>query len=308
MKISVFTTCSNPIERQDPFVEAIENYLDLADEVVIVDGSGKFPNDEFFIKNNNKGFIKTINYKWEEEFDWTFIGEQFQRGYDACTGDWVIRADLDYFFHDDDLVDIRTFLEDIDSPAVVMPKRQLMLANRSRVKSLVPLAYNKGKYGNRIKLNSGGDLCQPSLDGKELKVDELPIISRREYVIVNENVSHKQLAKRLPNPQSKDGNVFVQVRGITFWNYDFTFKTEDIIRKDFSRFSRAWNRTFGNWCLGGPSEDESFQFFLNMMVGRFNSNPCDYTSLEQHPKYIQQRIKNIKPEQFGYDMFGKVKR
>jgi len=43
MKISIFTTITDPEARQDPYLEAIENYLDFADEVVVVDGN---PNPE----------------------------------------------------------------------------------------------------------------------------------------------------------------------------------------------------------------------------------------------------------------------
>jgi len=43
MKISIFTTITNPEENQYPYLEAIASYLALADEVVIVDGGGKTP-------------------------------------------------------------------------------------------------------------------------------------------------------------------------------------------------------------------------------------------------------------------------
>ena len=85
-KISVFTTMTNPEERQDPYVEAINCYKDLGDELIIVGDD------------------------WPDEFKWDHIGKTFQKGFDECTGDWVIRMDLDYFFHEKDLTKIRTFL------------------------------------------------------------------------------------------------------------------------------------------------------------------------------------------------------
>ena len=41
------------------------------------------------------------------------------------------------------------------------------------------------------------------------------------------------------------------------------------------------------------------------MVGRFNNNDgWQKIRLQDHPKYIQEKIKNITPEQFGYNAFG----
>ena len=39
---------------------------------------------------------------WPIEFEWDLIGKVFQEGFDKSTKDWVIRMDLDYFFHEKD--------------------------------------------------------------------------------------------------------------------------------------------------------------------------------------------------------------
>ena len=76
MKISIFTTMTNPKKRMDPFEEALECYSDFADEVIRVGDS------------------------WPEEFSFDYIGKTFQEGFDKCSGDWVIRMDIDYFFRE----------------------------------------------------------------------------------------------------------------------------------------------------------------------------------------------------------------
>ena len=73
MKISIFTSMTNPEARKDPWNEALECYEDLGDEVIIV---GK---------------------DWPEKFVWDHIGKTFQEGFDKSSGDWAIRMDLDYF-------------------------------------------------------------------------------------------------------------------------------------------------------------------------------------------------------------------
>lgn len=223
--ISIFTTITDPVRRQDPAKEAITNYLDLADEVVVVNGGS----ESVGIKSDK---LKVINYKWSEEFKFGFIGEQFNRGYEACNGDWVMRCDIDYFIDEDEFKAAKEYLRDTEEPTLAAVKKQFLLVDRYHAKSSIPVFFNKKKYGNRIKLNSGGDLCQPSLDGNEIKYS----------------------------------------KGIMeIWNYDFCFKEENIIKKDIGRFARAWEKEFDNRKLGGPDDESAFAKFIEMQVGRFNS-------------------------------------
>ena len=74
---------TNPEERNDPWEEALNCYKDFADEVIV----GK---------------------DWPEEFLWDHIGKTFQQGLQT-NGDWAIRMDLDYFFHENDMSYIKTF-------------------------------------------------------------------------------------------------------------------------------------------------------------------------------------------------------
>ena len=74
MKISIFTSMTNPEERGDPWREALNCYKDLADELIIV------------------------GQDWPQEFKFSYIGEVFQEGFNKSTGDWVIHMDIDNFF------------------------------------------------------------------------------------------------------------------------------------------------------------------------------------------------------------------
>ena len=88
MKISIFTSMTNPEERNDPWEEALNCYKDFADEVIVV------------------------GEDWPEEFLWDHIGKTFQQGLDKSNGDWAIRMDLDYFFHENDMSYIKNFLRE----------------------------------------------------------------------------------------------------------------------------------------------------------------------------------------------------
>lgn len=162
MRLSIFVTITDPIERQDPIIEALQSYLDLADEVVVVDGSFQttLKVSEFIkimphwyqiqdqmdlidhVKSKNLKWVTTS--RWPEKFDWPFIGQQFQRGYEACTGDWVIHADCDYIFHEEDIPKIRQLLADSpDELAFSFWKYQFLLTDRYNIKSRTVLAVNK---------------------------------------------------------------------------------------------------------------------------------------------------------------------
>ena len=76
MILSIFTTISD--FNNNHWKESLASYADLADEVVVIDGNR---NGENMIQNNPiSANIKWLYYEWPEEFDFSFIGQQFQRG------------------------------------------------------------------------------------------------------------------------------------------------------------------------------------------------------------------------------------
>jgi len=224
MKISVFTTATNPEKRGDLWQEALNSYAGFADETVIVNGNSSKPYEfhyDWFVKHKIKPFASTqIMSKWPKEFSWEFIGQQFQRAYEACTGDWVIHADLDYIFHEKDYAKIReAFEQHPDAPALSFWKYQFVLPDRYILKSRLVIAVNKGKFGDRIKFNSGGDLCQPSLDGKYISPDDVP-------------------EARIP-----------------FYNYEKILKTKEQIADDSGRMERAYFKRFNSYQLNSDGDD-----------------------------------------------------
>lgn len=261
MKLSVFTTLTNPTRRGDNWQDAIRCYADLADEIIIVNGGEELGRIDF----PNK--IKFIENEWPQEFDWPLIGQQFQRGYEAATGDWVIHADIDFLFHERDFATIRQAMESHpDAPALSFWKYQFIQPDRYNLKSRLVVAVNKNRYGSRIKFDSGGDLCQPSLDGEEIKPD------------------------------------FVDEARAPLYNYEKMLKSSDQITDDCGRMARAWARHFGEQRLGFDNES-AFDEWVRMMKGRF-AKPQEHIKLTAHPKYIQKTIEGLQPDQFGFNGFG----
>lgn len=265
MKLSIFTTATRHTTRGDTFDEAIKCYLELADELVVVDGNSNLLR-VFYASNIHK----VVHRAWPKEFKWSFIGEQFQRGYEACTGDWVLHCDLDFIFHEDDYQAIReACANNNDQPAFSMLKRQFILPDRFNLKSRLVVAVNKGKFGDRIRFDSGGDLCQPSLDGKYIEPGTVPDVK------------------------------------IPIWNYEKILKTKEQIKDDVGRMARAWHSHFGEYKLGGPDDESAYQEWYKMSAGRFQK-PQEKIKLEDHPKVMQDTIRKLKPNQFGYSGFGLI--
>ena len=244
MKISIFTSMTNPEERNDPWEEALNCYKDFADEVIVV------------------------GEDWPEEFLWDHIGKTFQQGLDKSNGDWAIRMDLDYFFHENDMNYIKNFLkENNEYPAVAFPKRQFFTVDRFQLQSRVCIAVNKKKYPE-IKLNGGGDLCFPTLNDEDIDSRRMPLSSA------------------------------------PVWNYDMMFKTKEIIAKERVRFGKAWYKYFDNWGIfGGETEEEAFDAWFNWIKDKYK-NHVFKVKIDDHPKYIKDKLNNLKPNQFGYSAFN----
>ena len=244
VKISIHTTMTKPDERMDPWKESMNCYNDLADEVVIT------------------------GEDWPEQFRWDHIGKTFNGGLKKSTGDWAIRMDLDYLFHENDLEYIRDFIEKNNNElAIAFPKRQFFTYDRYQLQSRICIAVNKKKYPE-IQLNGGGDLCFPTIEGKLIDVNRIPL-------------------SKAP-----------------VWNYDMMFKTKEIIKYERHRFGKAWYEYFNNWGIfGGDTEKEAYDAWYSWVKEKYKKHVFKI-KLEDHPIYIQEKLKNLDNNQFGYSGFG----
>lgn len=247
MTIGAFITITNPEKRGDTYKQCREMAEECFDEVKIIDGRNS----------------------WPKEFDWEIIGEHFQAGYEESNTDWVFHLDTDFIFHERDYRAIRMACENNpEAPALSFWKHQFVLPDRYNLKSRLVIAVNKGKFGDRIRFDSGGDLCQPSLDG--------------EYI----------------NPAD------VPEAQIPFYNYEKILKTPKQIADDQGRMERAYLRHFGHTQMGSDGSDQdAYNKWIEAQKGKFNK-PQKYIKLTDHPEVMRETIKNLTPDQFGYSGHG----
>lgn len=242
--LTIFTSMTNPDERNDPWRQALQCYEQLADNVIVV------------------------GEKWPYEFSWDTIGKTFQEGFEKCESDWVIRMDIDYFFHEKDFLKIRNALSKfIKFPVVAFPQYQFFNPKNYQIKTRLCLAFNKKAFPY-IKLNGGGDLTLATLDN----------------ILIN--------PKMVPNINSP------------IYQYDSTFRTKEIIGEDRARFARAWFRYFGSYGdRGGPTNEEAYNAWYKMVLDRYPKHIFNL-KINDHPKFIKESLNMLEPDQFGYNLFG----
>lgn len=244
ISLTIFTTMTNPDERNDPWKESLNCYKEVADDVVIVGDD------------------------WPHEFDWKIFNKIYQGGFDKCSSDWVMRMDLDYFIHENDIPKLREYIDKYkNEPAIVLPQYQFFTSNRYQLKTKLCLLLNKKKYPE-IKLNGGTDQMLATLNGELLTYKNVP-----------------------------------QIR-VPVWQYDSMFRTKKIIGEDRARFARAWKRTFGNYGdRGGDDPEIAFQAWFKMIETRYKKHLFK-TDIENHPKFIYEKLNNLEENQFGFSAFG----
>jgi len=212
--------------------------------------------------------VIVVGDDWPNEFSWDHIGKTFQEGYDKCTSDWVMRMDIDYFLHEKAKNKLFNALEKYNNyPAISLPQYQIFTPDRYQIKTRICLLFNKKKYKN-IKLNGGGDLTLATLDGELIDPTQVPMVN------------------------------------IPIYQYESTFRTKEILQEDRGRFARAWFRYFETYeSRGGGTPEEAFDAWFKEIAKRYPKHSFRM-KIDDHPKFIINKLKNIEEEHFGYNAFN----
>lgn len=282
MRISILTTITNPIERQDKFLEALTCYCDFADEVVVVNGGNPivFTNPP---ANFNK--IKIVDYPWDEEWNWIDLPKHLNFGLQACTGDWIIKFDIDQLIHERNFQELRSRIENIPAEyaSATMQKATFTHGGKWFQKGEVENIF-RNRPDIRIGKNTERytDLCFP------VHQTGVEVVYQEDSIEIYD----------LPIGTS----LKCMKTGVKFWNYDYFFKTQEFSKKEFWRFSRAYKRYFNDWGFG-DTEENSFKKFIQAKRDRYNRATSKAT-LDTHPVYMRQLVMALTPEQYGYNGWG----
>jgi len=243
--ISIITVITDPIRRQDPIYPALKCYDDIADEIVVVNGNPENNGGLEYIDDK----VKVVDGDWPFEFNFEIIGQHFQKGYEAATGDWVIKLDLDTFIHEDDIDRLKETLEhEKDKPAVCFLKMNWVKDDLFLPKARVIFAINKKKCGDHITWDASTTKSKPAYDGQELREEKL--------------------------------NMAIPVI-----NYHFAFKEKEQIMEDRYRFAKAWEKMTGSKAWQPQSPQASYEHFLDEIKDRYSKHKNNLKKIE-HPKYV----------------------
>lgn len=108
--ISAYGIILNGFEQDLPFQAAIDSHLDLADEVVIVDGCSSDGTWEYLLEHyGSNPKVKLSQRQWDFSQP-TMFGIQKTAARRECTSDWCWQFDMDEVVHEDDIPKFRSIL------------------------------------------------------------------------------------------------------------------------------------------------------------------------------------------------------
>ena len=288
MKLSAHVNVTNPESMGFPYLESIKSFANLCEEVIVVDGG---TTDNSLEKIKEIPNVKVIiGEKWERDFDWLVMAKNLNIGFRACKNQWVFHFDADYIFHEDDVDRIKEDLVKTHLPAIEIPKRNFVLVNEYFGKDNYPLIVNKGEFPA---------VCYGIGRTKDSRKDSLSFLRP-----IARNYTDKNGIEIGDPIKMATCRVFRSM--VPVYTYDFTFMTEEQVAENRNRFDNALRRELGK---GNASVEESMRGFWGMMKERHRLCQAEghkNMKLEEHSKFIREKVANIKSEMFGHSGFGEL--
>src|SRR3990167_6392935 len=202
-KLSIFTLATNPIKNQFSFK-------------VVVNGGAPLDLGPWSDK------VRVLEYPWPDVWSWLEMPWHYNAGLQACTGDWILRLDLDNIIHEGDFGKLRQTLEKSDCPVASLVRSTVVNRDYKFKKWVGPFAVN-GKYKDIVKfgenLDRKTDWCFP---------------------IRVEGINNKGIPVGREIQSSE-----IQETGVEILNYDYFFRTKEEARRWFWRGARAYADVFG---------------------------------------------------------------
>lgn len=287
--ISAHCNITNPEKMGYPYLESIQSFAKLCDEVIIVDGGSTDGSLEKIAKISKVKIIK--GHKWEYDFDWTILPKNLQVGYEACTKEWAFHFDTDYIFSEKNIEPLKDLIDKTDLPAIEIKKLNVVLHNEWFTKDYYPLLVYKSAYSS-VCYGIGIDEDHNTKSATFLR----PIAKKG---VGKDGIPYGDEIRR--------ARIRVEVSDIDIICYDFTFMTKEQITEQRYRFNKALQKYLkNNWIV---KKEDSFSQFMQMMKSRRGKCKLEKhvdVELDWHPQIIREKIKNLTPEQFGYNGFGLI--
>lgn len=264
MKISAFTIISEADKYNYPYLESIQSFLPLCDEVIVVYNILKPDKSLEKIKELNEPKIKIIDGLFDyERFGWASQGIMRTNGYYASTGDMVIMFDADGILHENDVDKTRDVLNQVYN--------------------------NKTAYGFFMKHR----IFKPDILIRQAKHSGFFNKS-----VLGNNFNFYGKAQYAPNwgMLSKEQERGQQI-DTYIWGYERVWDTKEIFEEKL-KFRRIMEKSAHKV----PDEETYISNYLDEVQNRISGDK-QFATIEEHSKIIQDKLKQITPEHFGYNNF-----
>lgn len=310
MRISAFVLISNPTKFGYPYLESIKSWLPILDELVIIDGGSTDGSLEEINKLGDKKIriISDDDTKWEDNWLYSRMGHNFNRGYHECKGDIVIKFDIDYVLHENaylnkgDKYNYKVQFEKAitDNKTIISFTRwNFILVDRYFFKAEKTLAVNRDACK---KLNIPVDY---GLDFKKWGWGYAPIVRNK----IENGICIGDLLRTKGSSNS--------FGGIRVFNYGFCFSTKEQVgwarqrhllaeaRQKELKFTDTKDVPDYSIKRLESHKDVGLSEHINAIQGFLNGTPMIKLKIEDHPKVMWEKIRNLTSEQQGYDFWGR---
>jgi len=273
--ISAFCLTTNSDTWGYPYIESIKSFLPIVDELIIIDGGSTDSTiDNIKALSSKIRIVNDKDTKWEDVWKYSRMSHNFDRGFQECKGDVVIKFDIDNILlerHEKLLKDDLLKLKESRAYSITFNKRNVQVKNHYYLKKPKTLAVNKRLCKeNRINAHYGLDINNwgwgnEAIESKRFK-----------------NGIHYGNLLRL---QSCMGT------NVAIYNYDFIFRSEKNTKELLYRFFRAISLQ-----KGYTSFKDKEHIYKKYCIGRDNNDKGVHRhklNIEEHPKIIQNKLKKL---------------
>jgi glycosyltransferase involved in cell wall biosynthesis len=271
------------------YLESISSFAELCDEVVVVDGGSTDQSLEKIRALPYKN-IRIEHFDWADKWEWSQLGRSMNYGFEKCQGDFRMRFDADYVFHEKGIKKLRDLLKNFQAKgqsvlAVKCNKININLYDLAVIKSSLPLIVNAKDYE---------DLGYGIAEGDK---DFMYAIRKKEFK--NGNWYGESII-------NYDDQLYPSFQEV--WCYDDTFMTYEQVSERKKKFALANQRFYFEKFNEQQVADKATNEYLTYIENRLRKYWYRRLKLADHPKVMEDKIKEINNKILGWDLFGRMKR
>ncbi len=267
MKISAFTIMSEPEKLRYPYLEAVKSFLPLCDEIKIVFNALKEDNEALEKLKNLDPKVEVIQGLFDyTKFGWASQGIMRTNGYYACIGDLVLMFDADGILHERDVEFARGELT------------KFFEGDQNRVFGFwMKKRFNQRERWVRQAKHSG-------FYNKKLLGNSFNFYGSNKLAVPNWGL--------LPKDKDRGQQLDVYLYGYErCWDdkelFDMKLKDRRIMQLSVSSM---------------PSEEKYIKEFMQERWDKVDKEGT-FMQISEQPAIIQDKLREITPEQFGYNLF-----